>query len=70
MQRRTLIRHPITQPRLNADEGTQLLRLLKYFEEFFDGTLGDWDAEPVDLELKLGSKPLNSKYYPVLRINK
>ena len=27
--------------RLNADERTQLLRLLKYFEDLFDGNLGD-----------------------------
>ena len=27
--------------RLNAEERTQLLRLLKYFEDLFDGNLGD-----------------------------
>ena len=36
----------------------------------FDGTLGDWDTETVDLELKPDSKPFNSKYYLVPRINK
>ena len=36
----------------------------------FDGTLGYWDTDPVDLELNPGSKPFNSKYYPVPRINK
>ena len=36
----------------------------------FDGTLGDWDTDPVDLDLKPGSKPFNSKYYPFPRINK
>ena len=50
---------------LNAEEGTQLLSLLKDSEEFFDCTLGDWATEPVDLELKPGSKPFNSRYYPV-----
>ena len=50
---------------LNVEEITQLLRILEYFEDFFDGTLGDWYTYPIDLELKLGSKPFNSKYYPV-----
>ena len=55
---------------MNADEGTKLLRLLKYLEDFFDGTLGDWDTEPVDLEIKPGSKPFDSKCYTVPIINK
>ena len=56
---------------MNAEEITQLLRLLDYFEGLFDVTLGDWDTEPVDLgKKKTGSKPFNSKYYPVPRINK
>ena len=46
------------------------LAISKIFEELFDGTLGDWATEPVDLELNLDSKPLNSRYYPVPRINK
>ena len=36
----------------------------------FDGTLGDWATELVDLELKPGYKMFNSTYYPVPRINK
>ena len=55
---------------MNYYEGTQLLRLLEYFEDLFDGTLGDRDTVSVDLELKPGSKPFNSKYYMVPRINK
>ena len=55
---------------MNADEISQLLRLLEYFEDLFYGTLGDWDIEPVDLVLKPYSKPFNCKYYPVPRINK
>ena len=55
---------------LNAEERTQLLSLLEYFEDLFNGTLGRWVTEPVDLELNPGSKPFNSKYYPVPRIKK
>ena len=54
---------------LNAEERNLLLSLIKDFEELVDGTLGDWDTDPVDLKLKPGSKPFNSRYYPVPRIN-
>ena len=37
---------------MNAEEITQLLRLLDYFEGLFDVTLGDWDTDPVDLGKK------------------
>ena len=52
-----LSRWPITQTQMNSDKGTQLLRLIKDFEEFCDGTLGDWDTVTAKLELKPGSKP-------------
>ena len=55
---------------LNTEERTLLPSFLQDFEEFFDGTLGDWATEPVDLELKPDSKPFNGKYYLVPRINK
>ena len=54
---------------LNPKEITKLLRLLKYFEDLFDRTLGDWYTEPTDLELNPHSKTFNYKYYPVPRIN-
>ena len=37
---------------------------------FSNGTLGDWATVPADLELKPGSKPFNSRYYPVPNNNK
>ena len=55
---------------MNAEERIQLLRLLGDFEDLFDGTLGDWDTDPVNMEINPGSKPFNSKYYPVPRLNK
>ena len=54
---------------LHSEEITELLRLLEYFEDLFDGTLGDWDTEPVDLDLNPGYKPFNSKCYLVPIIN-
>ena len=55
---------------LNAEEITLLLSLLEYFEALFDGTLGNWATDPVDLELNPDYKQFNSKYYPFPRINK
>jgi hypothetical protein len=42
------------------------LKLLNKFKHLFDGTLGHWNTEPVDLELKQqDTKPYHSKPYPV-----
>ena len=60
----------INATQLYAEEITLLLGLLKDFEDFFGGTLGDWSTEPVNLELNIDSKPFNSRYYPVPIINK
>ena len=35
--------------------------LLNKFEVLFDYTIGKWYTEPVDLELKSGSKTFNSR---------
>ena len=45
---------------MNAEERNQLLSLPEYFNDLFDGTVGDWVIEPVGLDLKRGSKPFNS----------
>jgi hypothetical protein len=34
------------------NERSNLRMLLQKFESLFDGTLGIWDTEPIDLELK------------------
>ena len=43
---------------LNYEERILLLSVLEDFWDFFDGTLGDWATEPVDLKLNPDSKPL------------
>ena len=48
----------------------QLLSLLKNFKNSFDGTLGDWSTEPVNLQIKPCSKLFNSIYYQVPKINR
>ena len=36
----------------------------------FGGNLGEWDTEPINLDINSYSKPFNCKHYPVSRINK
>ena len=42
---------------LSQNEQNELLEVLQEFEDLFDGTLGDWNTEPVSFELKSGAKP-------------
>ena len=55
---------------IKYDDRNKLISLHQYFDDIFDGTIGDWYIDPVDLELKPYSKPFNCKYYMVSRINK
>ncbi len=51
---------------LTTEEQQQLLQLLEKFAPVFDGTLGSWNTDPVDLELKdPDCKPYHAKPYPV-----
>jgi hypothetical protein len=51
---------------LEKDEQRQLLKLLQKVEELFDGSLGTWKTDPVNLELKDPNvKPFHAKPYPV-----
>jgi hypothetical protein len=51
---------------LEKDEQKQLLKLLQKFEERFDGSLGTWKTDPINLELKdPNGKPFHAKPYPV-----
>ena len=51
---------------LTAAERQQLLELLQKFESLFDGSLGAWNTEPVDIELKNEDvKPYHAKPFPV-----
>ncbi len=50
---------------LSATEKDKLLKLLQEFQEPFDGTLGDWDCNPVSLQLKEGEKPYHGRPFPI-----
>ena len=41
---------------LTTTQHNKLLKLLHIFEELFNGTLGNWKADPLDLELKEDAK--------------
>ena len=55
---------------LDENQQKKLLSLLKDFEDLFDGTLGKWDTDPIDIETKPDHKPSSARYYPVPKINK
>ena len=51
---------------LSVPDQEKLLKLLTEFEDLFDGTLGDWDTEPVLLKVKEGAKPYHHMPFPTL----
>jgi hypothetical protein len=55
---------------LTSDERAALLALLLNYEGLFDGTLGDWDTEPVKFELREGAQPYHGKPFPVPHIHR
>ena len=50
---------------ISAPDKASLLELLQEFEELFDGTLGDWDCDPVLLELKEGAMSHHGRPFPI-----
>ena len=54
---------------LTTDQRNKLLRLLLNYEVLFDGTLGDWQTEPVSFELKPDAKPHHGRAFPVPHIH-
>jgi len=46
-------------------EKSTLGRLLAKYQDLFDGTLGTWDTDPIELELRPEVKPYHAKAYPV-----
>ena len=51
---------------LDDNQKEILFQLLTKYESLFDGTLGTWKTDPIELELKEeGTKPYHAKPYPV-----
>ena len=40
------------------------------YEQLFDGTLGDWNRQPISIEMKEGAKPYHGRPYPIAQIHK
>ena len=52
---------------LTIKEQEELLALLQKFEHLFDGQLGSWDSDPIEVELKdPNCKPYHAKPFPCL----
>jgi hypothetical protein len=49
---------------------TRLLDILTEYEDLFDSARGEWNTEPVHLELKEGAKPFHGRAFPVPKIHK
>jgi hypothetical protein len=45
-----------------------LLALLKKHEPLFDGQLGDWKTDPVEIPLKEGAQPVHARSFPIPHI--
>ena len=55
---------------LSIPDQEKLLKLLTEFEDLFNGTLGDWDTEPVSLKLMEGAKPYHGRPFPTPKAEK
>ncbi len=54
---------------LSTTEQQGLRDLLGKYESLFDGTLGKWQGEPYDIQLKENVQPYHAKPFPIPRIH-
>jgi hypothetical protein len=54
---------------LDSKQKISLKSLLSKYEHLFDGLLGDWKTDPVDLRLKSGEMPFQLLPFPVPKIH-
>ena len=55
---------------VSLQDQNKLLELLTEYEELFDGTLDNWNTEPVSFELKEGTKPCHGRPLPIPKSRK
>ena len=55
---------------LDSKQKIDLKSLLLKYEPLFDGSLGNWKTDPVDLQLKSGEMPFHLSPFPVPKIHK
>jgi len=58
-----------TLKHLSCSHQQQLKALLYKFEHLFDGSLGDWNTDPVSFKLKEGSKPFQLPPFSVPKVH-
>ena len=54
---------------LNYQEKQMLRKLLEKYKNLFDGTLGQWKDEILEIELKEGIKPYHARAFPIPKIH-
>ena len=54
---------------LSKRRSTKIIVVLKQYKDSFDGTLGDFQTEPVHLETKEGTNPKHHNSFPVTKIH-
>ena len=54
---------------LSSNKQFKLLEVLIEFEDLFDGTLGDWDTEPVSFKLKEGIQQYHCRAFPIPQVH-
>ena len=57
------------QSHMQPIQQKMLLELLHRFSDLFDGTLGKWTQDPIELELKPDAKPYHARPYPIPRVH-
>ena len=54
---------------LTKSQRKQLCQLLQKYSTLFDGSLGIWNSEPYNIELKQGVTPYHARPYPIAKIH-
>ena len=55
---------------LDSGQRKTLLELLQRYKGLFDGTIGDWNTDPVSIDIKQGAEPYHSQPYQVKKHSK
>ena len=58
-----------SQKQLSVDEQDMLHNLLKEYSDLFDGTLGKWQMDDYDIELRPDAKPYHARAYPIPKVH-
>jgi hypothetical protein len=54
---------------LTKEQQEHLLKILNKHKQLFDGSLGEWKKETLNIELKEGVKPYHARAFPIPRVH-